>query len=112
MIDGRALTAEQADQVWTILVDRAGAGEAGREEFVFVQTRGRCDEYRFIGGLGFGGKFWTSMHGPRWYVTAYREDCTPERQRMIDDANAALAGLRASYEALDAVLAEPGQETP
>lgn len=102
----RALTVEQANAVWDVLVEHAGASEAGREDFVIVQAAGRCDEYRFIGSLGFGGKFWTSTSERRWYVTAYPEDTTPERQRVIDVTNAALSGLKASFDALTVALEE------
>ena len=35
----RALPAEQANEVWTILARHAGASEAGREDFVVVHIR-------------------------------------------------------------------------
>lgn len=107
MIDGRALAAEQANAVWDVLVEHAGASEDGREDFVFHQTAGGCTEYRFQGSLGFGGKFWNA--NGRWYVSAYREDTTPGRASAIDLTNAALSGLRASYVALAAALGEEGR---
>ncbi|HEU5108820.1 MAG TPA: hypothetical protein VFT95_09710, partial [Micromonosporaceae bacterium] len=106
MSAGRALTEEQANAVWDVLVERAGASEAGREDFVAVQTRGGCDEYRFIGSLGFGGKFWTATNTSSWYVTCYREDETAARRSAIGVTNAALDGLRASYVALAEALEE------
>lgn len=57
-----------------------------------LQAHGHLSEYRFIGSLGFGGKFW--RNNGRWYVTAYREDLTPERQAVIDATNAALTALK------------------
>lgn len=90
-----ALTREQANAVYDVLVEHAGASEADRADFALYVSCG-VTEYRFQGGLGFGGKFWTS--GGRWYVTCYREDLTADRQRAIDVTNAALAGLRAAGE--------------
>lgn len=90
------LTEAQANTVWDVLVECAGANEWQRDEFVFTQTHGRCDEFRFIGFLGFGGKFWRSSG--RWYVTAYPEDIRvrPERQVIIDATNDRLAVLLAA----------------
>jgi hypothetical protein len=50
-----------------------------------------CREYRFMGALGFGGKFWQQS----MTVTCYPEDETPERRAIIERANAALADLLA-----------------
>ncbi len=84
-----ALTAEQANAVFDVLVECAGASEWQREEFVLTQTGGRCDEFRFMGSLGSGGKFWRH----RMQVSAYPEDMTPERQATIDTTNTRLAEL-------------------
>lgn len=94
------LTTEQANAIYDILVKDAGApdgpvdGDFGtpRRDFMFHQTREMTWEYRFMGSLGFGGKFWN--YDGRWYVTAYPEDMTPERQQVIDDTNVALAALK------------------
>lgn len=86
------LTKDRANAVYDVLVEHAGAAEEGREGFVYLQTNGHLPEYRFLGSLGFGGKFWHD--GGRWYVSAYREDMTPERQAAIDATNAALAALK------------------
>lgn len=88
------LTPNQANAVYDILVKDAGASEDGREDFVYLQTHDHLREYRFIGGLGFGGKFRRNGWEDRWYVDCYTEDLTPERQAMIEAANAALAELK------------------
>jgi hypothetical protein len=85
-------TADQANAIWDVLVEHAGAVEDQREQFVSVQTYSHCAEYRFGGELGFGGKFWSQ----RWDVTCYSEDQTAERQAIIAATNAALAALRGS----------------
>ena len=92
------MTAEQANAVYDILVERCGAPGSSdswvREDFMHHQISGGTDEYRFQGQLGFGGKFWNC--DGRWYVSCYPEDIIDERQRMIDAANEALAALRAA----------------
>lgn len=88
------LTDDQANAIWDVLVQHAGAMEDRRTDFVETQTmRDAPIEYRFQGGLGFGGKFWNDRTGRR--VSAYREDVAarPERQQMIDTTNSALAEL-------------------
>jgi len=91
----QALTPGIANEAFDILVRHCGAPESLRRGFLQCEcdaTTNGCSEYRFGGGLGSGGKFWNN--DGRLYVTAYPEDCCPDRQRMIDGANAALARLR------------------
>lgn len=52
-------------------------------------------EYRFIGALGFGGKFWRANGA--WYVSCYREDETPMRKLRIAETNRALEVLHGNY---------------
>lgn len=95
----RAVTADQANAIWDVLVQHAGAHEGGREAFVDVQGHHvPCTEYRFCGALGFGGKFWN--YNGRWYVTAYPEDVRdrPGRQAAVDATNQLLAALHAAQE--------------
>lgn len=102
-----SLTKEQANAIWDILVDRAGAHESNRDYFVSHQSIQYCPEFRFMGSLGFGGKFWRNTgrrsddtYGEVWYVNAYSEDVArwPDMQTSIDIANLALEKLRLSYE--------------
>jgi hypothetical protein len=86
------MTEEQANAVYTVLVEHAGAVEDMRDEFVFHLTRG-CEEFRFQGSLGFGGKLYVERR--RWRVSCYREDETPARVEAIQVTNAALDELRA-----------------
>ena len=83
------------DAIWTVLVQECGAAEGdgmlGRAWFLAAQQHRPVTEYRFIGALGFGGKFW--INDGRLYVTCYREDETPERLAMIERANRRLAEL-------------------
>ncbi len=101
------LSAADAAAIWQVLVDHAGAyenpipgGLRTRDTFVKVQSATLCEEYRFCGSLGFGGKFrrnrvWIGdMRTESWTVDCYREDLTDERQAVIDKTNEALAELR------------------
>jgi len=98
------LTVDQANAVFDILVERAGAPEHLRAEFVHHQTDRHCREFRFQGLLGLGGKFYRDRW--LWQVFCYPEDATAERCRVVAVTNAALSGLRATYAALDAAMAE------
>lgn len=92
------LSPEQANTIFDILVTEADAPEWQRDDFVFTQTVGRCDEWRFMGSLGAGGKFYRS--GGRWYVSAYSEDieARPERSEVITRTNIALDIARVAKE--------------
>lgn len=88
-------TREAAGKIWDILVECAGAYDSKRERdsFIHYQLKG-CTEYRFGGKLGFGGKFWNNAS--MWYVNCYKEDLTPELEKIIEDTN---TRLKALYEA-------------
>jgi hypothetical protein len=76
---------------YNVLVRYCGAREDGREMFLAAQQAHHPTEYRFVGALGFGGKFW--LNDGRVYVTCYREDETDERRDRIAVANRMLAEL-------------------
>jgi hypothetical protein len=88
------LTLDQAHLVYDILSYLAGASDAGRDTFVDVQVNSAPDEYRFVGALDFGGKFW-NCNG-RWYVSAYPEDYLrdSDMERKVGATNDALAHVR------------------
>lgn len=70
----------------------------GRCSFVrtitIVELRLACTEYRFMGDLGFGGKFRNNGNRDNTpYVDCYPENETPERLKMIEAANKRLAEL-------------------
>lgn len=53
-----------------------------------------CHEYRFMGALGFGGKFRNNGNNYNTpHVDCYAENETPERLAMIERANKRLADL-------------------
>lgn len=98
MPDGFRLTEEAAEHIYEILVRVLDAPTGHwKDDFVYHQTKG-CTEYRFMGCLGFGGKFW-NVNG-QWLVNCYPEDRNEERDGLMKLANDALAHLRS--EVLDA----------
>lgn len=70
----------KANKIYTVLVNICGAEESGRMNF--IHRFPTLTEYRFIGALEFGGKYYKDGR-----VTCYPEDETPERLTMIKEAN-------------------------
>lgn len=93
MFDANGLSKKAANAIYDVLVKHAGEieGDWSRDEFISAQTREFCPEYRFQGGLGFGGKFWRDHD--KWSVNGYSEDQTPASKKMIAETNQALAEL-------------------
>src|ERR1700743_1201522 len=83
---------ELFEQEWPVLVAHAGCRDVpdDREGFVQALTTD-CREWRFIGALGFGGKFW--RFDGRYAVNCYPEDRTPARDAMIAKCNELLKVL-------------------
>jgi hypothetical protein len=85
-----------ARHIWSMLVAYAGATDTDSNWVSFRQWFDRAiecgqDEYRFMGLLGYGGKFWVSRDG--FHVSCYPEDETPARLRIIEETNAVLRGV-------------------
>src|ERR1700759_2480711 len=82
----RPLTIEEAQAVFNVLRDVAGAGEWQRDEFVTAMLEYQPPEHSFGGSLGAGGKFWNEWN---WYVTAYPEDMEidPEKLHTVNRTN-------------------------
>lgn len=72
-----------ADQIYDLLVLHVGAPEGLRQQFVLSWDA--MTEFRFMGTLGFGGKFWKKRDG--YYISCYPEDETPGRLVLIQEAN-------------------------
>lgn len=95
----KAIEPELYGKVWDILCLYAGASIADldRERFVYAMSlrteRGGYEvhEYRFCGGLGFGGKVW--RYDGKFYITCYPEDETPDMRRIVLRTNEALKDL-------------------
>ncbi len=85
----------QAEAAWAILVEEVGARASDMERECFVRYLLKDgDEYRFIGSLGFGGKFRNNgNNGNVPYVDCYPEDRNERRDAAIASANARLRAL-------------------
>lgn len=81
------LTREQWGEVFDILVSKCAADATKREYFIDAVTDEKfpATEFRFMGALGFGGKLYNAYS--RVYVSCYREDSTPAREKMIEETN-------------------------
>jgi hypothetical protein len=85
------MTKERANKVYDILVQLGGAAPDMRDSFVYQHNDERaeliCDEWRFQGRLGFGGKYRRKQNT----VDYYREDETTERKKLAKQINSTLA---------------------
>ena len=78
------------NSVYDALVKIGGASESMRENFILCHQHNiGCEEYRFMGELGFGGKYWSRTNR----VTCHSGDETPKRLAIIRELNDALAKL-------------------
>jgi len=81
--------------VYKILIENAGAyndPENNFEYFSFVKAHDKeepCNEYRFGGKLGFGGKYW----GRRNEVDCYSEDSCKKTEKIKSVTNKKLRKL-------------------
>jgi hypothetical protein len=99
----RKITDQQACAILKILIEECGHkvfdprdGEAFVRGITKSDERGMlvCREWRFMGALGFGGKFRNNGNNDNTpYVDCYSEDKTPDRLEMIKRANARLKEL-------------------
>jgi hypothetical protein len=84
-------------KAWDVLVECAGAQEITREDFIGYLLRriARAPygtyEFRFLGALGGGGKFWLTPG--TFHVSCYLEDKNAARIEVIQHTNARLAKL-------------------
>jgi hypothetical protein len=89
------MTYALAHKVWLTLVRCGATPDGGHTSREFVQNL-MVDkphtEWRFMGNLGSGGKFWRCHE--RWYVNCYPENETPELREVMKKTNLALAELR------------------
>lgn len=68
------------NNVYDVLVQYGGAREEERDDFIYHHCTNEygCDEWRFRGYFGFGGKYRSSPN----IVTYYSEDETEELKRL------------------------------
>ncbi len=88
-------SAAQAVGIWNVLVAECGNrnDEPERRMFLhYITEETEPLEFRFIGSLGFGGKFYVNYNG--WYVSCYPEDMTPEREEAILRANQQIRAIQ------------------
>jgi len=93
-------------KVWDVLVRHAGASEAGRADFVRYHVQAASlahtwwiqEEWRFMGSLGMGGKFYSELEAFR--VGCYSEDRTPHRVAICKSTNEALKPLLIEFRKL------------
>lgn len=93
-MENRALTIEQAGLVFDLLIKECEANPDLRDEFVRYHVTDPWyfpTEFRFMGNLGFGGKFWNEHN--RWAVSCYPEDKTEERAATVARTNQLLEEL-------------------
>lgn len=78
----------KANKVYDLLVSIGGADESDRSNFIYHHCTDKygCDEWRFSGKLGFGGKY----RSKRNRVDCYKEDETPSRIDLINKLNSEL----------------------
>jgi len=83
------LSEKKAKAVYEILVKVCSANENEEFDFIYHHTKSGCNEWRFIGSLGFGGKYWSGRNE----ISCYPEDLTTERERIIKIANEMLSKI-------------------
>jgi hypothetical protein len=83
------MTQDRAHTIYTVLVAMVGASAEDRDNFVYHHSKSGCEEWRFGGKLGFGGKYYSREN----VVSCYKEDETTERMKLIGQTNTALAGI-------------------
>lgn len=88
------ISQETASEIYDILVQECGASEHHREDFCMAQAEEPISEWRFMGALGFGGKFYRRTGDTKWYVDCYSEERTPAKRQMIETANERLEMFR------------------
>ncbi len=88
------------NKVYDILVNLAGAQENERNSFIHshltenaIKNYGICQEWRFCGHFGFGGKY----RSGRNQIDYYRENETPRLEALLKEVNDALNLLDAKF---------------
>ncbi len=85
------ITTTRANKIYDLLVSIGGAWESDRDSFIYhhCDVKDGCDEWRFAGKLGFGGKYRSGYNR----VDCYKEDETPERKKITNELNEALSKI-------------------
>jgi len=85
----KKLDIEKINEIYDILVHIGGAHEFEREGFIYSHCISEhcCEEWRFCGKLGFGGKYRSLTNT----VDCYIEDMNDERFAIINKINSELS---------------------
>lgn len=85
------MTEDFANKVYDILIEFGGATESYRSSFIHAHCKDEypCQEWRFQGHLGFGGKY----RSERNKVDYYAEDQTDERDAIKNTVNTKLQAI-------------------
>jgi hypothetical protein len=92
-------------KIGRILVDIGGASPRileAHSDFIHYLSKEETSfghEYRFMGKLGSGGKFYANYSG--WQVSCYHEDDTSIRRELIVKINEKLSVLYSEFETLE-----------
>lgn len=79
------LNKEQANELWSCIVESCKATEDDRDAFIWCMTEEKpSNEFRFGGLLGSGGKLFI---GKPPYVSCYQEDSNIFRENIIEQTN-------------------------
>ena len=75
----------KANKIYDLLQNMGGALESERSDFIYhhVISKDSCNEWRFRGKLGFGGKYRAKNNS----VDCYKEDLNTERSELINTLN-------------------------
>jgi len=89
---GKKLSHCKANAVYDILVAHAGAHENNRLSFVYSHCEDEypCNEFRFGGFFGFGGKYWSERNT----INYYNEDRTKKLDKLEAKVNKLLGEIK------------------
>ena len=86
------MTKDEANKVYDILVNMGGASSSlkDRNDFLYhhVESENGCDEYRFGGKLGFGGKYYSGTNTVDCYSEEHSSD---KHDDLIEGINSELS---------------------
>lgn len=87
------MTEEQANSIYDILVELGGASERMRDAFIYAHhTKKDCDEWRFQGKFGFGGKFWSKYLDVNYYSEHETDELNELKQTINNKISDAMYG--------------------
>ena len=87
----KLISPEKAQKIYDLLVSIGGASERMMDSFIYhhCESKEGCDEWRFQGKLGFGGKYYSERN----VVDCYTEDRNPTTIAIINELNDKLSDI-------------------